>query len=823
MDFGLARALNSIDDDPFALDGGTSDDPFSAAVTRHGEVVGTPAYMSPEQQRGGAITAATDQYSFCVALFEALHGVRPFRAKTRRELFREKATGIFEHPQNTDVPRRIRSVVDRGLQVDPDLRFADMDALVSALERVRRPVRRGPMLSAVGGLGAAAIAAAWWPAGDETTHCSSEEALEGIWGEARRQQVQQVVTSKLGPNAPAQLDKLQRRLDDYATAWRRAYARACKDTETSERDATMACLGAARSELEGVLEAMVAADDPLALASATAATWALPSVAHCGESLGFATDTTVARRGDRKVQQLEDRLERARGLRSSGQAQRALEMAQRLIPRARELGDERVVARGMLLAGEAMVDLARYDEAREQFEAAYATALDASLFLFSADAATALVGVEAELGSWSAAEKWAEHAASWLRRSDTEPRARLAALGRARSELAADRGDMEGSVRLAEQALELAREEFSGPRLIPYVTSAGNAYLRHSDFARAKNQYAEALTLAHEAYGEGHLSTAPIINNLAAVYYAEFDFGEAATLFGRAYDIEAAVFAEDDPRLAANLSNHATALAESGRFEEAEPKLRRAIDMFERLYGRDHPRVGSAWTNLGSALHSMGRLEEAREAHTTAIEVLRDGFGPEHPTTLDALGNLASVERALGNIEVAKRLHTEVLEIRMATLGPDHAAVALALDNLGDLELDDGHLERAQALHEQALKIYTEASGPESAGVAGSHYHLGKVFMQRGDPKTARKHLEASLRIREQLQTERSYRGRTRFWLAKALDDLGEDPARARQLARRALEDFESMPADRFRDEVREIRGWLARRPGADAATLRPL
>ena len=106
MDFGLARALDSTDEAPWERE--SSGDVLSDSITRHGEIVGTPAYMSPEQQRGHPISDATDQFSFCVALFEALHGVRPFRAATRRQLFKEKNAGRFEHPRDTDVPRQVR-------------------------------------------------------------------------------------------------------------------------------------------------------------------------------------------------------------------------------------------------------------------------------------------------------------------------------------------------------------------------------------------------------------------------------------------------------------------------------------------------------------------------------------------------------------------------------------------------------------------------------------------------------------------------------------------------------------------------------------------
>jgi serine/threonine protein kinase len=124
-------------------------------LTTSGSVLGTPAYMAPEQFLGGNVDPRTDQFNFCVALYEALYGERPFDGAKFEELGENVCEGrIKPPPASTQVSGALRAIVLRGMSVKPGDRFATMDDLIRELGRDRaKPWRRTS-------IAAAAVAAA---------------------------------------------------------------------------------------------------------------------------------------------------------------------------------------------------------------------------------------------------------------------------------------------------------------------------------------------------------------------------------------------------------------------------------------------------------------------------------------------------------------------------------------------------------------------------------------------------------------------------------------------------------------------------------------
>ena len=133
VDFGLARSasLSTTLADSFEW---AEISTVDRTLTRSGTLIGTPAYMSPEQILRRPADERSDQFSFCLALYETLYGERPFAGDTLRELSRAMLQGsIRAAPRSSWVPAWLREAVLRGLHGEPGRRYPSMKALLEAL------------------------------------------------------------------------------------------------------------------------------------------------------------------------------------------------------------------------------------------------------------------------------------------------------------------------------------------------------------------------------------------------------------------------------------------------------------------------------------------------------------------------------------------------------------------------------------------------------------------------------------------------------------------------------------------------------------------
>jgi predicted Ser/Thr protein kinase len=244
-DFGLARETGGAD----AVAVGASAAGLTTTRTETGAILGTPAYMAPEQWTGGEVTPATDQFAFCVALWEALAGERPYRGNTAEEL----RTGVLGGPAELAaeaIPRPLRSVLRRGLEADAAGRWPSMDALLAALDSYLG--RRRRWLVYGGGLAVIATIVAVYAVGRSRASAGADGCQAPVL-DPRSVPVAQLAARDAGAGELVRGDLAR---------WASVRERTCA-APAVERSPRLACLDTTLARLAATVRAVVA--DPARL------------------------------------------------------------------------------------------------------------------------------------------------------------------------------------------------------------------------------------------------------------------------------------------------------------------------------------------------------------------------------------------------------------------------------------------------------------------------------------------------------------------------------------------------------------------------------
>lgn len=265
MDFGLARP--PADFDPHATE------PGARLADTHEELasvlVGTPAYMAPEQLIGVGATMISDQFAFCVALYEALYGIRPFPTHDVSELAAAQREGRLAAPaEKAEVPRWLVRLVLRGLSHDPSMRFPNMGALLQRLEAGRSRRGRRVWIAAAAVAMAFAAVPAWrtWDERSTRWTCAGEAEAARVLDDTRRAAVLRGIRSHEAPFSEDVAQRVEAPLDAYATALMTTAYDACVLAESEPPTPLRAgkarwCLDERRTQFDALLTRLEAPTD----------------------------------------------------------------------------------------------------------------------------------------------------------------------------------------------------------------------------------------------------------------------------------------------------------------------------------------------------------------------------------------------------------------------------------------------------------------------------------------------------------------------------------------------------------------------------------
>lgn len=720
LDFGLARAAGeaAAEAAPRGAADGSPGRWLESPLTRVGVVVGTPAYIAPEQFDGAPADARSDQFAFAVALHRALYGTLPFRGESLDELISAVRAGRIEEPlASGGVPRQLRGILLRALSRDPEARFPDMASLLEALADdplVRR--RRGVVRAAAAvGVLAMAGAAGWFATRGERLCGGAERRLDRIWDDARKARLAAAFVGTGVPFAGAAWNGVRRALDPWTEEWVAARTEACAATHLRGEqsadllDRRMGCLDGRLEDLSALTDLFEAPDAKL-VEKAVQAAWALPPVETCAD-----LDALLARvpppegaAARQRVERTRRAVARVRALRTAGRFSEGFAAAAEL---ADELGSETyrpLVAEYLLERADLENRLGEFERSETTLEAALTEAIAGNDRLLAAEISALAINVVGVRRSRHAdGHRWADRSFAFLAGAGGDDRVEAMARG----------------------------------NLGALLTDEGE-----TDLAAA--QLRTVLTLLERTVGSESPEVGRNLNNLGNVHYGRGELAAALETYRRALEVKEAALGPDHPDLTSTLNNLALVHSDLERWDEAMAALTRAMEMNERLLGPDHPTVALELVNLAAIHEERGRHQEALEAARRALAINERALGVDHPNLGFALTNIGNALVSLGRPGEAMPVFARALALRERSLESGHPQLAFPLVGMGRALLATGRARDAVAPLRRAVAIRSRGE-VDAAQLAEAKFELARASEAAGaggpEPLTLAREARAAL------------------------------------------------------------------------------
>ncbi|MBK8263447.1 MAG: tetratricopeptide repeat protein [Nannocystis sp.] len=523
-------------------------------MTHAGTILGTPAYMAPEQFTGAEVDARADIFALCVALYDALYGERPFAGETFEGLRRAVLAGQVREPSKPprQLPARIRRTLLKGLRVAPRDRFADIDALIAEL--AADPGRRWRRIG--GTIGVAALAAlaagSLVRGGDRASDLCRGDMIrvQTIWSDARQDQIGRAFIASGAPAAAETWGALRLVFERDLDHWRRSYRDTCEATHVRGEqspallDLRMRCLDRHLQELDALAE-IFAAGDPQVVARGLDAFAGISAISRCDEPGALMTQR-------------------------SGPTDPAEAAAVERLRRA-------------LIDGEAYARAGRYDEARRRIDELCAEAERREFPPLLAEAYLLRGRVERDLDDPSSAAESLLRALTLARAHDHPDVARDATIDLIGVVDASQprTGESELLVRLAEAELTATPSAAAHARLLE---QRGELRWRQGRYDEAIEQLEASVERTRAIYGDHHPAAARARIRLGRSLWTRGQHERSQEHLERGRATLEDLLGGDHPELAGALRQEGNAYWVTGGYDRALPPLR------ARLGDRGAPR-----------------------------------------------------------------------------------------------------------------------------------------------------------------------------------------------------------------------------------------
>ncbi len=726
-DFGLVSTAgdkSTTDDEADGFAG-------TLKLTQVGSLVGTPRYMAPEQLLGEAAVPASDQFAFCVSLYEALYGRPPFAGTTPSAL----AESILEGPATPDIrwrDRRLFALLAKGMRAEPRERHESVRHLVEALERTQR--RRAPRIV---GMTAAAVVALGGISSGVTWNedpCAAESSLLEGQGLVLAQ-----IDRRLRERDSAHLaSSVAREVSAYAEDWSSVFTPICRRNREAGAvsSASLECLEIREIDFEQSLSILSRHD--------TSARTALTILGEVGDPRSCIEPPAAARAASdlpglrHRIRAGRETLSSVQILHSAGRVEEAQEKLEEAWPRLVALPVPSLRIRAALLRGILQSSGGQPEVGITTLEGAFSDAMRHGLDTLALRAATRLMLAQInELQDVDGALRWDEEAGAIARRGGS-------LLARAQyykehARILLSQRKLDDALQAAEHGLDLATS--AGPDaslIIPsFHAILGGLQLHRQLPGRARFHYEQLLDGYLELFGSDHPNIASAYLGLAQSALAETDFEESEVLLELAQASLAKHFEPDSWQMGTLFRTRASLETERGNFDAALEQQRRLLIIEEKKGTPSDRRLRSTLRAMSLTLERAGDHAGSLALRERVLVLAESADGPESFDAALSQNNVAAARLRLGRLEDAKVGFERSLEALERLRGSDAPICAYPLSGLGEVFLERGQVRRAIPPLERALALF----GQETPDWATTATMLARALWQRGSHRNTERAL----------------------------------------------------------------------------------
>jgi eukaryotic-like serine/threonine-protein kinase len=748
LDFGLARSADDADvaatDAPDLADTALSaPGALSTPLTRTGSFLGTPAYMAPEQWQRQPAGARADQFSFCVALYEALYGERPFAGETLDELAAEILSGELRRvPSNSAVPPRFRAILRRGLSRAPEGRFPSMDALLLALQEDPAARRQRSMLGAVIGVALAVGALGLWRGwrGMNVNPCAgAAEGLAAAWNDARRESIASAFSATHLSYAAGAATNAVRALDHFAASWSAMRNDACEATRVRSvqsgelMDLRMQCLDRRLEDFTAAIDVLAAADARSVERASEIAGW-LPRLDECADAAALRAPVRPPKdpATRARVAALDKTLARANADLGADKSAEGLSLIAPAVVEAHAVGHRPTEALALFTQGLLYDVDGKYDQAEQSLREAALAAEAGRDDRLAARALTSLVWVVGERrGRYGEARALARQAQAKIERQD-HAELLSAELESQLANVDLDDSKLDAALLHAKAALAIRQKALdeSDPDVAHSWSDLGNVSVQMARWDDARSELEKALAIYEKTLGPDHPKVGSVLTNLGTILRTQGKYDDALARYQRARKIIESALGAGHPDLASIYINEASVLRAQGKLDEATSEYQHALELWTAALGADHPNVGTVYYYLGDMALDEGKPSLAIEQFNRALKIWETKLGPGNPALAEPLKGIGEALRKQHQLAKAEAPLLRSVKVAEEGLGHDHPGVAPTLRSLGELYLDERKPDKAAPLFEHELAIRAAHPG-DKVDEAVARFDLARAVEPR--------------------------------------------------------------------------------------------